>query len=797
MPVFLALAFFVFFLPESSSASEASGFRVERIGQMISNSDNGFLVHSPENGEFCVTVYDSYHIYRTISEMVYEGENTISWDGCAYNQERLDTHYYFFDFSLTGESGKTYSYSFSSPVVDNAQKLQFALPSGNRASVSGEDIWFLEAKSVFSGTLVLEFVPEGSLEPAATYQKTLHQGKVEHYTFHQIIGQKPPAPGQYTVYTYELSKPADIISFSLFIDSDTPEKQTVRPTGNIMPARDSDDSQIWETMIQPSVVIDIDYLSHQNVYEDKNLKSAVLGTLHGQTQCVSVLEIDGDWARIGAWNHEEAVYIEGWVPYSVLKIVESNQDYGLLVDKKAQTLTVFYRGERIEELLVSTGRMEKNKYEQETAAGCYVTGLHRVGFSTMGNRYDFVIQYDGGNLLHQIPYTSNGNKDFTMGRAYLGSKASHACIRIQDEPGSVSGINAYWIWTHIPYHTKLIILDDPEECMKEKAYLSGISSLNPTDSTNKSAIESGDQTVKITFGGDVIPGWPEDHFGSTGEFGAFYDQFGAAYPFGGIKSILESDDLSCVNLGCVLKENREGENYSSSQRIRGLPEYADIFPNGSVELVVFSNDHVFDYQESGCLSTIHAVAQKTGFVSSSNPLAVRIKDCLFGFAACTEAEYLLNPHIISEDIQLLKSQNCQYIIYQCHWGNERESGHGKLQEAMARACEREGADLVIGIHPSSIQGIDYINQMPVLYGIGSLIPCSTGAGKNTDALLVQAVFNLSEEKETPEMKIIPVLTSSDPGKNDFRPVIAESEDKDRIFMKIQTDSVIDLSGWMD
>ena len=757
---------------------------------MISNSDNGFLVHAPEEGEFTVTVYDPYHVYRIIHEAVQEGENKVCWDGCSYNQERLDTHYYSFDFSLAGKSGRIYTCSFSSPVVDNAQKLQFALPSGSHAALSGKDDWFLEAKSVLNGTLVLEFIPDGSEEPAAVYQKTLHQGKVDHYTLQQIVGRHPPEPGIYTVLAYEASKSQDTVSFSLEVSSGPADMPDIGPTGDIMPSGESDDAQIWEAMIRPSVVVDIDYLSHQKVYRDKDPKSAVLGTLHGQTQCVSVLEIDGEWARVGAWNHEEAVYMEGWIPYKLLKTVESNQDYGLLVNKKAQTLTIFYKGKRIEELLVSTGRMEKGKFENETAAGCFVTGLHRVDFSMTGNRYDFVIQYDGGNLLHQIPYTSNGNKDFTMGRAYLGSKASHACIRIQDEPGSISGINAYWIWTHIPYHTKLIILDDPEECEKEKAFLSGIPSVTVPGISDLSGPKPGEQIVTLSFGGDAIPGCPEDYLYHPENFGAFFDQFGAAYPLSGIQSVLSTDDLSCIHLGCVLKENSSREDFSLPQRIRGLPEYAAIFPEGSVEMVVFSNDHTLDYQDDGYLETVRALRHQTGFISSSDPAAVSIKGCLFGFGTCTESEYLKNPHIISEHVRELKNRNCQYIIYQCHWGNRKETSHGKLQEAMARACEREGVDLVIGVHPSSIQGIDFINQMPVFYGIGSLIPCITDAGKSRDALIVQAFFDLTKEKEPPRLLIIPVITSSENNPADFRPIVANDADKETILHKIQMDSAV-------
>ena len=235
-------------------------------------------------------------------------------------------------------------------------------------------------------------------------------------------------------------------------------------TGDIMPDRDSTDSEIWAKMTAPATVIDIRNTSHQKVYESPDSESRVLGTLHGQSQSLSVLEIRENWVRISAWNHEKGEAVEGWVPRKVLKVVEPQKEYGILVDKKSQTLTLYHQGRKIDTLLVSTGRMEKDALYQETAAGSFLTDLHMTDYSTNGLKYDFVIRYDGGNLLHQIPYAWNesGKKDMIPGEIFLGTKASHACIRIQEKP-SEQGINAYWFWTHLPYHTRVIVLDDPVE----------------------------------------------------------------------------------------------------------------------------------------------------------------------------------------------------------------------------------------------------------------------------------------------------------------------------------------------
>ena len=568
----------VFLLCGFSSAEEVQ-FSVQRIGQMISHEDNAFSVQAPEDGILSVTIRDSVHLYRVIKEKVYRGTSRVEWDGCGYNGEKLATQYYTFEFELSGDSGKNYSFSFNSPVVKNAQHLQFVLPSGDTVYLPADEDWFLEVKSVLDGTLILDFYAENSLNPEFSARMPLHLRRVEHFTFEKLAGKTKPAPGKYTGQAYEASRPDEITSFFLNIVSEAPPKEEIFVTGNIMPSPEADDAALWEAMMQPSVVLNIDYQKHHNVYREPDAQSGSLGTLHGQTQCLSVLEIRDGWARVGAWNHEDASYIEGWIPSGKLKVVYPSKEYGLLLDKKQQTLSVYYYGKKIETLLVSSGRMEKYQYDQETSAGCFVTGLHRVDFSTQGNRYDFVIQYDGGNLLHQIPYTSDGKKDFTYGRAYLGAKASHACIRIQEEPGPESGINAYWIWTHIPYHTKLIILDDPEEREKEKALVSGKTPAEAVwDSFAPDPADSpGGETVTLTFGGDVVPGSTEDAFESSRSIHAVLKENGVPYSFSLLKDIFDSDDLTCVNLDCVLKDDRTYQDTERSSRIRGLPEYAELF----------------------------------------------------------------------------------------------------------------------------------------------------------------------------------------------------------------------------
>ena len=778
----------------SCAEPESSEFTVQRIGQMICYGKNAFSVQAPEDGEFSVKISDDVCVYRILRQHVKKGINEISWDGCGYNEERLDTKYYNFDFRLESGNGKIYTFFFRSPVVENAQHLQFVLPSGPAAYLSDPESWFIEIKAVRNGTINVELFRENAEQIAEyVYSRTVHLGRVEHFSLDKIAGRRLPEPGAYHVNVYEISRPDEIVSFSLQIHSGVPEKPDVTATGEIMPSQDADDNEIWNAMMRPSVVVDIDPQKHQNIFEEPDQKSVSLGTLHGQTQCLAVFETREDWAKIGAWNHEDAEYVEGWIPLNRLKVVEPNREFGLLVDKKKQTITVFRNGERIETLLVSTGRMDPGKFDRETSAGCYLSGLHRVDFSTQGLKYDFVIQYDGGNLLHQIPYSSDGRKDFTQGKAYLGAKASHACIRIQDEPGPEAGVNAYWIWTHIPYHTKIIILDDPEERRGEKARLSGETPMAVNPAFFDSCRETGN-TIVLTFAGDVIPGSTEETFGNAAGFGTVFSQAGRNNHFlEGVSDFFGTDDFTCLSLACVLQADRSGEDPYRTSKYRGLPEYAAIFSRGSVDLVSLGDDHLLDYQQSGYDATVKAVETAVPWVGRNHSQVIEIRDHLFGFTTISQQEYLKDPKIIGSEIQKLKDSGCEYIIVQCHWGNEKDTLHSKLQEAMARACAREGADLVIGRHPAGVQGVASIGGMPVIYSLGRLISDISVRTGTFDSLAVQAVFDPDHPERYPAIRLIPLLSSSSAApENNYKPVLADEMSADRILKQIQLDSWFEI-----
>ena len=762
-----------------AEADSKGQFEIKRVGNINPYAENIFLVSSPEEGRLTIRIHDSICVYRTITQQIPEGETRIIWDGCGYNQEKLYEKSYNITAELETLSGQLYSVSFISPIEYPKQCLQYALPSSDYLYADNPAEWFLEYRTVTDGTICIEFCEPETGRIEYQYSVSAAGAKIGRKEFPDITGRKEkPKSGKYTVRVYEKSRPEQHFDFPLQVIESTPAKEPVKVTGEIMPDRNMSDQEIWQMMMQPSVVVDIDFFKHQDVYERPDEKSRSLGTLHGQTQGLKVIETDGRWALVGAWNHEEAAYIEGWVPYSKLKIEYPKLEYGILIDKQKQTLAVYRNGQKIDTLLVSTGRAEKNKLSQETAAGCFLTGYHRVNFSMNGKKYDYVIQYDGGNLLHQTPYDwGQQKKDFTLGRGYLGAKASHACVRIQPEPGK-GGLNAFWLFTHIPYHTRVIILDDQEKRENEKnviirgkkddVILSSLNNMKTDDFVTE------EQSVAITFGGCLIPGGTKAFNNKKESLASYLTKNGYDAPLKNIRSIFEKDDFTCVSIQAV-NQARSGNGAKSKGTGYAAEGIQEMFRNASVDLAQIISP-VFPSSENDSMKKLFE--PYITVLEEKHSYTVILKGHLFGFADCSEKEYLKDPGIIDARIDELKEKQCEKIIFFADWGEEDQERHSIVQEAMAHRCVRAGASLVVGSLKGRVQGAEFIEGVPVFYSLGNLLDGSTSEKtKKQQGFLLRAEFRFTEDEDEPSLNMIPILPcgNSIKDRNDYCPSVSLSD----------------------
>lgn len=776
------------------STAGGDALKITANGMISGYQSNPLTVEAPEAGTLTLEIRDETTLYRVLEYQVPEGKSQVVWDGLGWNEERLARKVFRIGAALTGESGSAWTAETTVSVGAARQAVLFALPSDPDAYTEEPSGWFLEYKLLYTDDLTAEFFRTDTDKMVLKVSRKAKGGRVNRITWGALLGKNRPEAGEYRVRIYGLQHPSASKEFTVRLNAGKRPELPLRVTGNVMPQRGDPDDVVWKKMTEPAVVIDIKNVAHQRVYTEPDYGSRVIGNLHGQSQTLSVLEIRESWVRIQAWNHDRGEPVEGWVPRKTLKVVQPQTQYGILVDKKAQTLTLYERGERVETLLVSTGRMAKGELYQETAAGSFLTDEHMADYSTNGMKYDFVIRYDGGNLLHQIPYawSESGKKDMIPGEVYLGCKASHACIRIQEKPGE-KGINAYWFWTHLPYHTRVIVLDDPEEREGMEKILTG----NTPDlreglhgAWKVEPEEDEEKRIVLTFGGDAVIGGRESYYGNPEGLPAYLEQNGYGWPFAGLRSVFEADDWTCVNLECVLKDDARGEDTEKAWRFRGLTSYAEVLREGSIEMVNIANNHTIDYGEEGYASTLEALDGVAEICGNGKNVVSKIGGHLFGFGGCRETAYCQNPGVIEADIRALREAGAEFVVYQCHWGTEYEENHNALQEAMARTCRRAGADLVIGHHPHVVQGIGWIDGMPVVYSLGNLSFGGTIRLSGYDGLLVQASFFPDREENRIQLKLIPVLTSSSAAqkKNDYQPCLAAGDDALRILEKVQKDT---------
>ena len=447
-----------------TAAFAADGFSVSLPETVRGYTPGEIRIVSPEAGEAELCLYDVMdNLWLTRREHLSAGENRLPWDGLGENRERLFAGPYRFVVKLCTEDGREYTAKAKFDISGTTPALVYALPSAYTLYLSGGDRWFTEVFVSAECTVVME-VRDSTGKKVFSRQQEITDPDGESIRWNGTVsGKKKIAPGNYTVLFHSKPNPSYEVSFPLQVEGNDPPVRRVEETGPVMPERGMSDKEIWEMMMKPSVVINEKGSSLRiDLYPGPKVSNRPVGTLCCATQALEVLGFEGAWARVAAWSHTDGKKVEGYIRTKRLKVVVPNTPYGVLVDKREQTLTVFRNGERLGTVPVSTGKPVGHETYRETPAGSFLTDV-RFGssFAQDGFRYEYPLRYDGGNIIHGVGFTREGRgRDYSRNLPLLGQKSSHGCVRVSPFIGEDSPINMYWLWLNLPYHTRVIILDD-------------------------------------------------------------------------------------------------------------------------------------------------------------------------------------------------------------------------------------------------------------------------------------------------------------------------------------------------
>jgi len=319
--------------------------------------------------------------------------------------------------------------------------------------------------------------------------------------------------------------------------------------------------------------------------------------------------------------------------------------------------------------------------------------------------------------------------------------------------------------------------------------------------TAPAAYREAPRQIVISFAGDSTLGCsPHQRDHEEWNFEACIQQNGMAYPFAMVKDIFDKDDLTVVNLESVFYEY-EANKAEKTYNFRSPKSFAQILTLGGVDAVSFANNHMFDYGVQGYRSTLEALALAGipwfGVSDSGAGTYIFEKDGIkIGFAAIYTSHWQNNVDRLRKCFEDLKNAGCNAIVGCMHGGVEYDVMHDLGQEKLANALIRYGADVVIGHHPHTLQGMRVENGRTTLWSLGNFVfGGNPKINKNKmnepviSTMIAQVIFSFDEDGAYlgHQVNIIPCHMSGHSDYNDFQPCPVTGSDARAVIAALQRD----------
>ena len=243
-----------------------------------------------------------------------------------------------------------------------------------------------------------------------------------------------------------------------------------------------DEDAIWKVLVQPVTVLEGDRREQIRVRARPGGNcTEYTGVVTCSSQAVHILERGEEWTLIEAYSSADessdvrvyADHFEGYVRTCLLREVEVDQTYGLVIDKVLQRMYVFRDGKRFSTLAISTGLAAEDASSLETPAGEFLIVSWEGDFWAGTYLCRYGMRINKSIFLHEVPairrleeFTGEITMDQNTLESRLGQKDSCGCIRVQRRP-TPEGINAEWLFKnlHRTPCTKVMIWDDSDLIM--------------------------------------------------------------------------------------------------------------------------------------------------------------------------------------------------------------------------------------------------------------------------------------------------------------------------------------------
>jgi poly-gamma-glutamate synthesis protein (capsule biosynthesis protein) len=285
--------------------------------------------------------------------------------------------------------------------------------------------------------------------------------------------------------------------------------------------------------------------------------------------------------------------------------------------------------------------------------------------------------------------------------------------------------------------------------------------------------QASEDRVVIAVGGDVLP---ESSWEGAQDVFHFLDGMGAQFA---------QTDLVFVNLEEPITRCQQVTPFKSQSEVAAKrdyilkarnPQIPIALKQAGVGLVGLANNHMMDYDLAGLRDTLHAFHQAelpvvgAGFkLDAERPFILQkhghrvallaFSDVVPRNSGATETHMGIasakDERDLVDAIRRARRQ-ADFVVLMIHWGGQGNHLIMPRQRQLARAAAEAGSDIIVGMHPHVLQGIEYIGRVPILYSIGNFAFASKRPASQ-ESVLVKLKFG-SQRLE--EVSLVPVVISS-------------------------------------
>jgi len=258
-----------------------------------------------------------------------------------------------------------------------------------------------------------------------------------------------------------------------------------------------------------------------------------------------------------------------------------------------------------------------------------------------------------------------------------------------------------------------------------------------------------DKLISLIATGDVIPArganWPAV---TSGDF---------TYNWKKTAGFLKKGDVTLINLeapltkGCPLQTS--GFTFcGDSRHIKGI-----VF--AGVDVSSLANNHIGNFGQEGIDQTTQLLeSNKIGWSGFGHLETKTVKAVVFGFLAYNGIGTSIDVTAMKNEIKAAKKK-VGVLIVSVHWGSEYEllpiPEKGIAPDdpkQIGKIMIDSGADLVIGNHPHTVQGVEIYKNKVIAYAHGNFIFDQTWSQETQEGVVGEYIFfgkNLVQVKYHP------------------------------------------------